>query len=81
MNDFATIISTVGFPIAACCALAVFVYKFTTKLQAAAEKRENSLLQIISEQGQTLQQIADVLGNISARLERVENILEQSEKE
>lgn len=81
MNEVLTAISTVGFPIVMCVGFAYFIKILTQSMREDSQKREERLMKIIDKQGETLQQIADVLGSISARLERVENILEDNGKE
>lgn len=73
MNDVISAIASVGFPIVACGAIAYVGYKYMLKIQAAAEKREETLLRIIDEQGESLRQIAVTLEGISERIDKVED--------
>lgn len=53
ITDIVTIISTCGFPIAACCGLAWYVYKLTT-----AHKEEiNKLSEVISNNTRAIERL------------------------
>lgn len=49
MTDMVSIITSVGFPIFACLALGVFIYKFTTNLVNDSKEREQKLYELIGQ--------------------------------
>lgn len=63
------IISTVGFPIAACLGLGYFVFKFASKIREDSINRENKLMEYFNNQNQ-------VLVNINANMDRMSTTLE-----
>ena len=85
MNDWLSLIGTVGFPICACVAVGLVLYKFLQKWQLGSEEREKALLKVINEQRQaqqnkTLQRIADTLESILVRLENMEDRKSEEKK-
>ena len=65
MNDFVTIINTVGFPIACVLALGVYSYKTTNKIIALTEKVTNAL----TETSENMKDLAEAIKNLLERKE------------
>lgn len=65
MNDFVTIINSVGFPIACVIALGIYSYKTTNKIIALTEKVTNAL----AESSENLKDLADAINKILERRE------------
>lgn len=63
MNDFVTIINTVGFPIACVLALGIYSYKTTNKIIALTEKVTNAL----AESSENLKDLADAIKQLLNR--------------
>ena len=63
------IITNLGFPICACCALGYFVWKFANKLSQDSIDRENKLMDYFDKQN-------TVLSTISANMEKMGNTLD-----
>ena len=79
MSEWLSAIGTVGFPICACIAIGVALYKFWQKWQASNEEREKALLNVISEQRLTLTQQSEMLAKIASTLESISDRLEHVE--
>lgn len=60
MNDFITIINTVGFPISCVLALGVYSYKTTNKIITLTEKVTNAL----AESSENLKDLADAINKL-----------------
>ena len=60
MNDFITVINTVGFPIACVLALGVYSYKTTNKVIELTEKVTNAL----TESSENLKDLADAINKL-----------------
>lgn len=69
VSGIVQIISTVGFPIAACLGLGYFVFKFASKIREDSINRENKLMEYFNNQNQ-------VLVNINANMDRMSTTLE-----
>lgn len=65
MNDFVTIINSVGFPIACVMALGIYSYKTTNKIIALTEKVTNAL----AESSENLKDLADAINKLLERRE------------
>ena len=63
------IITNLGFPICACCALGYFVWKFANKLNNDSVSREDRLMDYFDKQN-------TVLSTISANMEKMGNTLD-----
>ena len=63
------IITNLGFPICACCALGYFVWKFANKLSQDSIDRENKLMDYFNKQN-------TVLSTMSANMEKMGNTLD-----
>ena len=63
MDDFVTIINTVGFPIACVLALGVYSYKTTNKIIALTEKVTNAL----TETSENMSDLADAINQLLSR--------------
>ena len=63
------IITNLGFPICACCALGYFVWKFANKLNNDSISRENRLMDYFDKQN-------TVLSTMSANMEKMGNTLD-----
>lgn len=60
MNDFVTIINTVGFPIACVLALGVYSYKTTNRIIALTEKVTNAL----TENSENMKDLAEAISKL-----------------
>lgn len=60
MNDFVTIINTVGFPIACVLALGVYSYKTTNKIITLTEKVTSAL----TETSENVKDLAEAINNL-----------------
>ena len=63
------IITNLGFPICACCALGYFVWKFANKLSQDSTNRENKMMDYFNKQN-------TVLSTMSANMEKMGNTLD-----
>ena len=63
------IITNLGFPICACCALGYFVWKFANKLSQDNINRENKMMDYFDKQN-------TVLSTMSANMEKMGNTLD-----
>lgn len=63
------IITNLGFPICACCALGYFVWKFANKLTQDSTNRENKMMEYFNKQN-------TVLSAMSANMEKMGNTLD-----
>ena len=65
------IISTVGFPIAACIGLGWFVYHFVNKVTNDSTAREQLLMQHLEEQNNVLTEISKNMDKMSTTLDNM----------
>lgn len=65
MNDFVTVINTVGFPIACVLALGVYSYKTTNKIISLTEQVTNAL----TETSENMRDLAEAINNLLGRKE------------
>ena len=65
INDFLSIINTVGFPIAMCIALLVYIYK----MQESHKEETNNFAEALNKNTIVLQKICDKLGEEDIRNE------------
>ena len=80
--DTATnLISSLGFPIATATVVAAVFYSFLKSYLTANEKREERLLDTISDFSTTIEKLTTTLATIDSRLTCIENSLKVSEKE
>ena len=77
MENIVSIISTVGFPIAACIGLAYFMYKFFTDAQEANKEREDKYIEIIQTVTPELKTISE---NLAVVKDNVNEILEKDKQ-
>ena len=78
------IITNLGFPICACCALGYFVWKFANKLNNDSISRENRLMDYFNKQNTVLstmstnmEKMGNTLDNMNQRLILVESKVEK----
>lgn len=76
MNEWITIISSLGFPIAACCAVGYALYKFYKTESEKAKAREDRYLDEIAKFSRSLDNVTDVLIKVNERLDIIERKLE-----
>lgn len=80
--DTATnLISSLGFPIATSTVIAAVFYSFLKSYLTANEKREERLLDTISDFSTTIEKLTITLATIDSRLTCIENSLKVSENE
>lgn len=83
MESIVTVVSTLGFPIAACLGLAIFVVKMwerqqkqyenvITKIQESSKRREEELFVQLSKYNASLETITQTISEISIRITNIE---------
>ena len=75
------LISSLGFPIASATVIAAVFYSFLKSYLTANAKREERLLDTISDFSTTIEKLTTTLATIDSRLTCIENSLKVSEKE
>ena len=75
------LISSLGFPIASATVIAAVFYSFLKSYLTANSKREERLLDTISNFSTTIEKLTTTLATIDSRLTCIENSLKVSEKE
>ena len=61
LDAMTTLISTVGFPIAATCFMAIFIYKFSSTIITYNKEREDKLYELIGKSQEQLDRLEDTL--------------------
>lgn len=84
MEEISQIITSLGFPIAACIALAIFIYKMYTNIQTQNQEREDKLYKMITDYKEQMDKLEDTNANFVSVLEQfklynanIENDLDQ----
>ena len=81
IENATNLISSLGFPIATATVVAAVFYSFLKSYLTSNEKREERLLDTISDFSTTIEKLTTTLATIDSRLTCIENSLKVSEKE
>lgn len=76
MENWIQIISTLGFPIAACIGIAFAFFKFYKNSDQRSNERENKYLEQISNFTVALDKVNEILIKVNERLDDIERKLE-----
>lgn len=72
MSELTTVISTVGFPIAACVGLGVYINQTTKYQREDSAKREEKLFQQLESNNKTMDNFNETMQSMDARLDNIE---------
>lgn len=72
MNEIATLVSTIGFPIVACIGVAWFIREDSKAEREENAKRESRYLDTIDKFGDTLEKVNNTMISMDKRLEMIE---------
>lgn len=72
MNEIATLVSTIGFPIVACIGVAWFIREDRKAEREENSKREERYLNTIDKFGDTLEKVNNTMISMDKRLEMLE---------
>lgn len=76
MEEFIQIISTLGFPIAACIGVAIALFKFYKNSEQRNKEREDIYLEQIGKFTIALDKVNEILIKVNERLDDIERKLE-----
>lgn len=74
MNEIATLVSTIGFPIVACIGVAWFIREDRKAEREENSKREERYLNTIDKFGDTLEKVNNTMISMDKRLEMLEKV-------